>query len=259
VKLKGTAGSDWLYGGDDADLIRGRGGFYDDLRGYGGEDRLYGDAGDDYLNGGDGDDTLRGGSGDDVIHGQIAGGEALPLTWDADQLYGGTGYDNLFGSGLLVGGKDNDVVMIAGGEGYGDEGPGLVQRVAGADWLATNTGWNPYTATTHTGGLGADTFDWAMYFDGVASRGDVLDFAQGEDRIQYRFVAGPFVLYGDELLNRLDGNDDGLLTAGDGGDAGWVASDAAANTITIAIGDGDMLTVHGATVLGRADFTEWLT
>lgn len=63
---RGTAGDDYLLGGDGDDTLRGGRG-HDTLVGGAGRDRLKGGAGDDRLDGGAGDDRLVGGAGDDVF------------------------------------------------------------------------------------------------------------------------------------------------------------------------------------------------
>jgi hypothetical protein len=63
--ITGTSAADVLRGGDDDDLILGRGG-NDRLYGGDDDDRLYGGPGNDRLYGGDDNDRLYGGPGNDV-------------------------------------------------------------------------------------------------------------------------------------------------------------------------------------------------
>ena len=64
--LKGGFGSDYLYGGQNDDVIKGNEG-RDTLLGGSGSDNLIGGNGDDYVKGGAGNDTLIGGKGSDIF------------------------------------------------------------------------------------------------------------------------------------------------------------------------------------------------
>ncbi|MGB3693780.1 MAG: calcium-binding protein, partial [Spirulinaceae cyanobacterium] len=103
-KIKGSAHSDEMYGGDYSDVFKGEGGV-DRLHGggnndelHGGDegdhlygdadnDKLWGDEGNDELHGGNGEDELRGGSDNDTLYGNN----------DNDELWGDAGVDTLEG------------------------------------------------------------------------------------------------------------------------------------------------------------------
>ena len=102
---------DVIEGGDADEIILGRDGAVDDLRGGGGgdgRDFLDGGAGKDRLSGGRGQDDLRGGGGDDELLGEQGN----------DDLRGGAGKDVLdggLGADLLDGGEGDDVLTGGGG------------------------------------------------------------------------------------------------------------------------------------------------
>ncbi len=104
AEIAGTAGDDFLRGGEGADV----------LTGFGGDDRLEGGEGDDILDGGEGRDRLAGGSGAD----RLVGGEG------DDLLEGGAGDDR------LDGGPGRDVLSGGAGDDILDGGPGF-DRLAG--------------------------------------------------------------------------------------------------------------------------------
>ena len=80
--LQGTAGHDFIRGGDIANNLRGAGGD-DILQGNGGKDRLAGGSGADDLAGGDGNDVLTGGGGSDTQAGG-AGADRLVVLVPGD-------------------------------------------------------------------------------------------------------------------------------------------------------------------------------
>ena len=104
-QLLGTAGRDFLSGGDGNDELDG-GADRDVLHGGAGNDKLEGGDGDDVLHGGDGSDRLYGGAGNDVL----VGGTGF------DILYGGAGNDVLFVSrwGMAYGGPGADILFSEG-------------------------------------------------------------------------------------------------------------------------------------------------
>ena len=129
--LKGTAGANKLYGGDDADLLlgiipeitNGSGTSSSDPYRYdstaaSGDDQAYGGDGTDIVYGFDGNDALHGGEGDDggiiqfgssFLVGGLFGGDGK------DSLYGGGGEDDLYGGhqkDKLYGGADADTFFF---------------------------------------------------------------------------------------------------------------------------------------------------
>jgi serralysin len=133
--IGGGSSHDILYGGwewesqpggiavpDGNDFIVGYGG-NDLISGQTGNDTLFGDEGNDTLIGGDGIDHLYGGSGNDSLY---AHSESVSAETYGEGLYGGTGNDYLFaqyGSAILDGGDDNDIVInLTGGTAYGGNG-----------------------------------------------------------------------------------------------------------------------------------------
>ncbi len=109
-RLNGTAGSDFLSGGDGNDALTGAAG-KDFLVGGHGNDRLFGGAGEDDLFGGAGNDLLRGGDAVDYLLGG-AGNDTLEGGNGADVLTGGQGND------ILKGGRGNDVYVFHRGDGH---------------------------------------------------------------------------------------------------------------------------------------------
>ncbi|WP_340645065.1 calcium-binding protein [Phenylobacterium sp.] len=149
--LSGTAGANYIFGGD-------------------GDDKLYGRGGDDFLAGGAGNDTIDGGANDDTVSFDdgVAGGVVVSLiTQTADGhghdslvsiegVYGSGDADSIVGNDLdnyLFGGAGADTIVAAGGADYvdGDAGNDLLVGGAGDDYVL--------------GGDGIDTFS---FDDGVA-------------------------------------------------------------------------------------------
>jgi RTX calcium-binding nonapeptide repeat (4 copies)/Calpain family cysteine protease len=89
--LVGDAKTDWLYGQNGDDIIRGYWG-NDVLDGGAGNDKLYGMDGTDWLYGGDGNDKLYGGAGYDYLYGQN-GDDFLDAGSSGEYVNGGLGYD----------------------------------------------------------------------------------------------------------------------------------------------------------------------
>ena len=84
--VTGDGGSNWIRGGDGADMIKGAPTGADDMA-----DVLLGGMGDDNIYGGAGNDSIWGGEGDDSLQGQ--GGD--------DSLTGGPGADKLYGGSIV--------------------------------------------------------------------------------------------------------------------------------------------------------------
>lgn len=111
------AGGNWFFGGDGADIMRGRGG-NDLIEGNGDDDRIFGDDGDDELYGNAGEDRIDGGRGDDEILGGTER-DVLRGQQDDDRLFGEDGDDRLvggIGDDLLLGGADDDDLIGNSGE-----------------------------------------------------------------------------------------------------------------------------------------------
>ncbi|KUP92348.1 calcium-binding protein [Tritonibacter horizontis] len=96
-RISGNGGDDTLRGDGGNDLVNGGAGA-DRLFGGGGRDRVNGQSGNDDLNGGGGADRLSGGSGDDLLLGQN-GRDVLKGNRGNDTLNGGGGDDRLVGGG----------------------------------------------------------------------------------------------------------------------------------------------------------------
>jgi Ca2+-binding RTX toxin-like protein len=148
--------SDYLFGNDFSNIIRGNGG--DDwLYGGGGSDSLEGDWGNDYLFGGAGADALNGGDGFDlarydyaawgvsaalydpsVNNGEAAGDrytsiEGLVGSGYADYLYGDSNanyIDGLGGNDYMAGGAGNDVYAVDTTQDFVSESPTAAGGVA---------------------------------------------------------------------------------------------------------------------------------
>lgn len=260
--IQGQAGDELIDAKGSDDLVIGRGG-NDTIKGGKGNDRLAGDGiydyelrqkaiewsgGNDVVDGGPGNDTIDGGNGDDLIRGG---------TGD-DYLFGGYG-----GRDLIDGGPGNDRII------GGFRGPGA-SGASDADILI--------------GGAGRDIFEARFWIQdrhldfystpGLGSNQDiVLDFTKGEDRLDvvvYRFGSSDtFRRGGFELF---DSNGDGVLDARDRfvDLASVIANGKTALSLLLDVGSAlraaglvgsgeidagpHVLTVHGITSLGAADF-----
>lgn len=118
--IKGTSGTDFLYGTEQADIICG----FDDqdfIAGQGGDDCIDGGEGDDWIFGGRGNDTILGKGGNDIIYGD-RGNDQISGDSGDDYLFGGLGDDR------LDGGEGYDWVSCDGGT---DEGTG--EHVTGCE------------------------------------------------------------------------------------------------------------------------------
>ncbi len=173
AEVIGTAGPDFICGGNADNRINGRGG--DDLIfGKGGNDILIGGKGSDIINGGTGDDTLaggpdadilngdagndiiKGGGGDDELHGHEdndflsgrAGADVITGDSGDDELVGSAGHDTLSGGGgndLVQGGKGRDTVLGGGGD-------DILKGASGGDFLNGGAGIDDVD-----GGTGSDS------------------------------------------------------------------------------------------------------
>ena len=209
--IKGTQGSDTLYGDSGDDSIKGgqgddtlygnagddtiRGGRGDDtLHGGSGDDTMKGDAGDDTLYGGSGDDTMKGGKGDDALHGE-AGDDSINAGQGDDTVYGGVGDDWITaGSGddNITGGLGDDIV-------FGGQGDDTFHYAEGDgnDFFAGGQGnWtdaiNLTDISTDPGGG-----DWTMVIDNAANYTIDVD----ENVIEFdNSASGNIILSGGETL-----------------------------------------------------------
>lgn len=109
--LTAGAGNDFLYGGNQRNVLNGGAG-NDHIFGRGGSDSIVGGVGSDRLYGGTGDDSIVAGSSktdqSDKIPNLVNGG------WGADSLYGSGGNDKLIGqqgADVLRGGDGNDIMI----------------------------------------------------------------------------------------------------------------------------------------------------
>lgn len=142
--IVGDSGNDTIYGGNEADTLRGLGG-NDEIHGGDGNDTIEGGDGNDTLYGDVGNDTIEGGSGIDTIYGGI-GNDVLSDVGDST-IYGDDGDDTIRAtstepgraSGLKVfGGAGNDFIeaptFASVDAGAGDD---TVQMSAGASQVPT--------------------------------------------------------------------------------------------------------------------------
>jgi len=217
----GTAGPDSLLGSADADLILGRAG----------NDEIQGREGNDTILAGDGNDTvygdnflldgsfggplppLRGSAADGPGDNLILAGDGNDLVYagfGADTVLGGAGNDTVLGYGvfggspsgsqvvndadgpdLLIGGAGDDTLIGGGGDDvlWGGDGADLLEGGRGADRLAGGNGPDIFQFRF---GSPAPTTDTGI---GPEGRDLVLDFCQGEDRLDLRgylnVFAGP--------------------------------------------------------------------
>lgn len=233
----GTAGSEFLAGGD----------FNDNLSGLTGNDWLFGGAGDDTLTGGAGADTLEGGIGLDwasyfsatqrvvvfvdnpaASQGEAQGDSFLGVEfWNLTNLP--TAGDTFFGaaaSEFVFGQNGNDVLFGNGGNDalYGGGGDDFMLGGAGADTLLGDSGFDAVfygdsatgitidlaNAAANTGFAQGDTFTSIEAFL-LTEQGDVMRGADAGG-------AGD-IMYGLGGADRLEGRDGfDYLLGGDGDD-----------------------------------------
>ena len=258
-KLIGTNRDDFLIGRDGRDWV---------IRGRAGDDEIYDGGGGDGTGSGTGNDRLYGDLGDDKLY-AISGGfdQALGGKGNDEILVlqgvgrGGVGDDSVTAYGLAVGGPGDDLV---GGTGqlWGDEGPGVEQRVAGNDHLHVNMELAGLTQAT--GGLGADLFTMTSGQDGIAARVEIMDFRSGEDHFDASVWRGFYEGENQDqvLFDRLDANNDNVLDLTDvfsGGAVYFNGSDLIlAPDFTIATPTftdaQDRIVFHGVSQLTLADW-----
>jgi Ca2+-binding RTX toxin-like protein len=232
--ITGSQFSDFLYGGDGANVIIGGGG-HDYLAGGGGADTLDGGADNDTFTGGDGADTIDGGSGSDTVRYadsdvgiwvSLRQGKGDLGTADGDVL---TSIENVVGSpyadiiggtdgrNVLEGGAGNDFIMSDGGADTLDGGSGHdIASYQGSDAVnidlrGQNTGGNAQgDVLISIEEVRGSTFDDTL--EGSDSA-DVLKGSHGDDIV---FGAGG----NDTLYGSADyGTDDDFVSGGEGNDA----------------------------------------
>jgi Ca2+-binding RTX toxin-like protein len=163
VQVTAVAG-DVIEGGDADEILLGRDGAADDLRGGGGHDWLVGRSGADLLDGGDGRDLLDGGAGKDRLSGG-QGQDDLRGGGGEDELLGDQGQDDLRGNA----GKD----MLDGGLGAdlldGGEGDDVLTGGTGSDrFRFANLGGSD-RITDFQLGAGGDVIDLRAVLTGLGS------------------------------------------------------------------------------------------
>lgn len=146
-----------LLGTAAANVLEGAFGFANLIGGLGGNDRVSGAGLSDTIYGHSGDDSIMGNGGSDVIGGGTG----------RDWLYGALGNDSISGGAdgdRLYGGAGNDAMN-------GNAGNDMLHGGAGDDRLF--------------GASGADVFQ----FDYSIGRDQIMDFTQGQDRINLHAFA----------------------------------------------------------------------
>ncbi|MFZ2159186.1 MAG: calcium-binding protein [Bradyrhizobium sp.] len=143
-----------------------------------GDDQISGLAGNDTLNGGYGNDSLFGGDGNDVVYGDSGwrhgGDDYLQGNAGDDILFGGAGNDR------MVGGTGNDILIGGGGSDYlvGNEGADIF-RFAAVTESQHRLSWDPQQAD------------------------QIVDFTQGQDRIDLSLIDANVSLEGDQSFTFL--------------------------------------------------------
>jgi Ca2+-binding RTX toxin-like protein len=170
-ELRLTTFDDVFRGDDTANRVWGSAG----------NDQLFGLAGDDLLMGGRGNDQLYGGAGNDVVRGDgnPAGIPSFGSGGD-DYLQGNAGND------VLEGGRGND--RMVGGAG-------------------NDTVWGGFGGDYLVGEGGADVFKYVaveesqyIVVDGINQADQIVDFTQGEDKIDLSAIDANILLAGDQAF-----------------------------------------------------------
>ena len=205
-RLSGTAGADWLRGGEGRDVVLGQAGD-DQIDGGLGEDVMAGETGDDvYFVDNEGDIVReRAGAGFDHVYASVTVQlsdhvERLTLTGEAARGYGNDGANSLVGNALdnqLNGGGGHDTII--GGEGgdvlFGELGNDRLHGEIGDDVLLGDQGNDLLE-----GGVGADMLSGGdgadVLYGGLDA--DLLSGGAGADRFAFRSVA---VIAGDRVVD----------------------------------------------------------
>ena len=211
--INGNNGSNNLFGGANADLIRG---FAEDdvIRGLGGNDSIYGGEGDDLIDAGSGDDRIYGDrfqfQGDpDLVQGPLSYNDEIHGNDGNDVIFGEQGNNRLFGdqgNDLIRGGSEGD--RIEGGSGndrllgndgnddvYGNEGRDHLEGGEGNDRLYGDEG-----SDRLIGGQGNDVLIGVNSNADNPGQGDVDALIGGSD--SDKFILGRIgaAFYDDEVI-----------------------------------------------------------
>lgn len=238
--IYGNSGDDKLYGGNDDDYLYGdnqdgSGTGSDELYGEAGNDQLLGYGGNDVLSGGDGDDLITGDNsdindtGDDILYGD-AGNDTLygdnsdgsGVTGN-DQLFGGTGIDQLIGNSgddILHGGADNDLLW---GDNHDDTGTGGNDELygdTGDDQLIGNGGDDLLD-----GGAGDDTLYGDNPSENTTSGVDTLIGGTGRD-----YLAGGM---GDDVYRFSQGDGEDIVVDTDGSNSVYIEGVSSSDSVTV--------------------------
>jgi Ca2+-binding RTX toxin-like protein len=230
-----TGDTDWVYGYDGHDTIRGLGGD-DFLFGDEGRDELHGGADNDWLDGGKNKDKLFGGGENDRLFGQD-GNDELNGGDDDDDLDGGAGADALDGgdgidtalytnsnAGVHV--SLRPILIVGQGPSGGDADGDTLVNIENL----TGSGYDDELE-------GNDEVNWLLGLDGDdtligGAGGDMLDGGQGNDTASYKWSAERVIVSlltdtagggdadGDELdsIENLTGSAYADVLSGDDGD-----------------------------------------
>ena len=139
--ISGTAANNTINGGARNENISG----------FAGDDTINAGAGFDIVRGGDGSDMIDGGADDDQLYGN-AGNDTISGGTGRDQIYGDAGNDTLNGN-------DGDDYIEGG------DGSDIINGGLGADIILGGAGNDTLTG----GGVGVDTFRWALTDRGTTS------------------------------------------------------------------------------------------
>jgi Ca2+-binding RTX toxin-like protein len=201
-KVKGTIGSDELYGDANKNTLYGNKGD-DTLEGNQDDDLLYGDEGADTLKGGTGNDELHGGDGNDILRSEE----------NDDKIFGDAGDDTIYyksGNNSITGGADADTLT------YVDSSTnGITVNLddQNTDFGTITIGANTDTLKDHIETIiGTNKKDNMLGFDDTSIVGaDYKDtfYGESDDDTLYGGI-------GDDLLE--GGNNDDTLTGGAGVD-----------------------------------------
>lgn len=151
------------------------------------------------------------------------------------------------GPGWGVGGKGDDTFEGRGAF-WGDEGPGLTERVAGNDTFLL---YADADSTRAHGGLGSDQFRIALDTEGVGLA-FIDDFTVGADKLQV-YAQPPDGESPFDLFGRFDANQNGVLEWSDSLSGGGVYVDITSNTMLLVHGPG-LVVVQGTTQITSSDW-----